>query len=69
TSTGHHSRKTKHGMACRCLTVLYFPFSLSTPVMFEAYRHIVSDTNQSRRSYMLDLLESVRHDYVHGGYT
>ena len=31
TSTGHHSRKTKHGMACRCLTVLYFPFSLSTP--------------------------------------
>ena len=38
-------------------------------VMFEAYRHIVSDTNQARRSYMLDLLESVRHDYVHGGYT
>jgi hypothetical protein len=37
--------------------------------MFEAYRHIVSDTNQARRSYMLDLLESVRHDYVHGGYT
>ena len=34
-------------------------------VMFEAYRHIVSD----RRSCMLDLLESVRHDYVHGGYT
>ena len=31
--------------------------------------HIVSDTNQARRSYMLDLLESVRHDYVHGGYT
>ena len=29
-------------------------------VMFEAYRHIVSDTNQARRSYMLDLLESVR---------
>ena len=38
-------------------------------VMFEAYRHIVSDTNQARRSCMLDLLESVRHDYVHGGYT
>ena len=44
-------------------------------VMFEAYRHIVSDTNQARRSYMLDmldlldLLESGRHDYVHGGYT
>nr|WP_259408510.1 hypothetical protein [Citrobacter werkmanii] len=38
-------------------------------VMFEAYRHIVSDTNQARRSYMLDLLESVRHDYVHDGYT
>ena len=36
TSTGHHSRKTKHGMACRCLTVLYFPFSLSTP--FRAFR-------------------------------
>jgi hypothetical protein len=36
-------------------------------VMFEAYRHIVSDTNQARRSCMLDLLESVRHDYVHGG--
>lgn len=35
-------------------------------VMFEAYRHIVSDTNQARRSCMLDLLESVRHDYVHG---
>ena len=33
-------------------------------VMFEAYRHIVSDTNQARRSCMLDLLESVRHDYV-----
>ena len=28
-------------------------------VMFEAYRHIVSDTNQARRSCMLDLLESV----------
>ncbi|WP_257903357.1 hypothetical protein [Salmonella enterica] len=38
-------------------------------VMFEAYRHIVSDTNRARRSCMLDLLESVRHDYVHGGYT
>ncbi|MDJ1587244.1 hypothetical protein QNN67_15330 [Listeria monocytogenes] len=38
-------------------------------VMFEAYRHIASDTNQARRSCMLDLLESVRHDYVHGGYT
>ncbi|WP_257903420.1 hypothetical protein [Salmonella enterica] len=38
-------------------------------VMFEAYRHIVSDTNQARRSCMRDLLESVRHDYVHGGYT
>lgn len=25
-------------------------------VMFEAYRHIVSDTNQARRSCMLDLL-------------
>ena len=36
-------------------------------VMFEAYRHIVSDTNQARRSCMLDLLESVRQDYVQGG--
>jgi hypothetical protein len=35
--------------------------------MFEAYRHIVSDTNQARRSCMLDLLESVRQDYVQGG--
>ncbi|WP_411904542.1 hypothetical protein, partial [Salmonella enterica] len=38
-------------------------------VMFEAYRHIVSDTNHARRSCMLDLLESVRHYYVHGGFT
>ncbi|EME2028223.1 hypothetical protein AAAW60_004373 [Cronobacter sakazakii] len=38
-------------------------------VMFEAYRKIISDTNDVRRSCMLDLLESVRHDYVHGGYT
>ncbi len=51
------------------LNVQKFPISKLTPVMFEAYRHIVSDTNQARRSYMLDLLESVRHDYVHGGYT
>ncbi|EEB9883043.1 TPA: hypothetical protein NV767_004318 [Escherichia coli] len=35
-------------------------------VLFEAYRHIVSDTDQARRTYMLDLLESVRKDYVQG---
>jgi hypothetical protein len=36
-------------------------------LMFEAYRHIVSDTNRARRSCMLDLLESVRQDYIQGG--
>ncbi|MET6598937.1 hypothetical protein WHZ76_26110 [Citrobacter portucalensis] len=28
-------------MACRCLTVLYFPFSLSTPV-----RHVLHKINE-----------------------
>jgi hypothetical protein len=36
-------------------------------VMFEAYRHSVADTHQARRACMLDLLESVRQDSVHGG--
>lgn len=36
-------------------------------VMFEAYRQIVSDNDASRRSCMLDLLESVRLHYVQGG--
>jgi hypothetical protein len=36
-------------------------------LMFEAYRQIASDTNEARRSCMLDLLESIRKDYVQGG--